>query len=73
MCKCEQPICCGLTAAALPEANDSQTGVSVEYPPYKTSLCYVLRITYGRAEMANEILKALGFVTYMPLQTIPKQ
>ena len=68
-----KPQCFGLTATALPEANGSQTGVSVENAQSETRQWYVLRVSYGRAEKANEILKAKGIETYLPLHTIYKE
>ena len=68
-----KPHCFGLTATALPEANGSQTGVSVENVPAEEVQWYVLRVSYGRAEKANEILKAKGIETYLPLHTIYKE
>ena len=63
----------GLTATAIPEANGSQTGVSVENVPAGKVQWYVLRVSYGRAAKANEILKAKGIETHLPLQTIYKE
>ena len=63
----------GLTATAIPEANGSQTGVSVENAQSETKQWYVLRVSYGRAEKANEILTAKGIETYLPLHTIYKE
>ena len=68
-----KPQCFGLTATALPEANGSQTGVSVENVPTEKIQWFVLRVSYGRAEKANEILKAKGIETYLPLHTIYKE
>lgn len=68
-----KPHCFGLTATALPEANCSQTGVSVGNVPTEKIQWYVLRVSYGRAEKANEILKAKGIETYLPLHTIYKE
>ena len=68
-----KPQCFGLTATALPEANGSQTGVSVRNVQSETEQWYVLRVSYGRAEKANEILKAKGIETYLPLYTIYKE
>lgn len=65
--------CFGLTATALPEANGSQTGVSVRNAQSETKQWYVLRVSYGRAEKANEILTAKGIETYLPLHTINKE
>ena len=63
----------GLTATAIPKANGSQTGVSVENVPAGKVQWYVLRVSYGRAEKANELLKAKGIETHLPLQTIYKE
>ena len=68
-----KPQCFGLTATALPEANSSQTGVSVRNAQSETKQWYVLRVSYGRAEKANEILKAKGIETHLPLHTIYKE
>ena len=63
----------GLTATAIPEANGSQTGVSVENAQSETKQWYVLRVSYGRAEKANELLKAKGIETHLPLHTTNKE
>lgn len=63
----------GLTATAIPEANSSQTGVSVRNAQSETKQWYVLRVSYGRAEKANELLKAKGIETHLPLHTIYKE
>ena len=63
----------GLTATAIPEANGSQTGVSVENAQSETKQWYVLRVSYGRAEKANELLKAKGIETHFPLHTTYKE
>ena len=68
-----KPQCFGLTATAIPEANSSQTGVSVRNAQSETKQWYVLRVSYGRAEKANEILKAKGIETHLPLHTIYKE
>ena len=68
-----KPQSFGLTATALPEANGSQTGVSVESVPTEKIQWFVLRVSYGRAEKANEILKAKGIETYLPHHTIYKE
>ena len=62
----------GLTATAIPEANGSQTGVSVENAQSETKQWYVLRVSYGRAEKANELLKAKGIETHLPRHTTYK-
>ena len=68
-----KPQSFGLTATALPEANGSQIGVSVRNAQSETEQWYVLRVSYGRAEKANEILTAKGIETYLPLHTINKE
>ena len=69
----KEPQRFGLTATAIPEANGSQTGVSVENAQSETKQWYVLRVSYGRAEKANELLKAKGIETHLPLHTIYKE
>ena len=68
-----KPHCFGLTATAIPEAKGLQTGVSVENVPTGKVQWYVLRVSYGRAAKANEMLKAKGIETHLPLQTIYKE
>ena len=68
-----KPQCFGLTATALPEANGSQTGVSVRNAQSETKQWYVLRVSYGRAVKANELLKAKGIETHLPLHTTNKE
>ncbi|MDD6803058.1 MAG: transcription termination/antitermination NusG family protein [Prevotellaceae bacterium] len=63
----------GFTATAIPEANGSQTGVSVENAQSESKQWYVLRVSYGRAEKANELLTAKGIETHLPLHTIYKE
>ena len=65
--------CFGLTATALPEAHGSQTGVSVGNAQSESKQWYVLRVSYGRAEKANDLLSAKGLETYLPLHTINKE
>lgn len=69
-CRGAMPQCSGFTATALPKADSSQTGVSVENAHTETKLWYVLRISYGRAQKANDILTGKGIETYLPLHTI---
>lgn len=69
----KEPQRFGFTATAIPEANGSQTGVSVENAQTETKQWYVLRVSYGRAEKANELLKAKGIETHLPLHTIYKE
>ena len=69
----QEPQRFGLTATAIPEANGSQTGVSVENAQSETKQWYVLRVSYGRAVKANELLKAKGIETHLPLHTTNKE
>ena len=69
----KEPQRFGFTATAIPEANGSQTGVSVENAQSETKQWYVLRVSYGRAEKANELLKVKGIETHLPLHTIYKE
>ena len=69
----KEPQRFGFTATAIPEANGSQTGASVENAQSETKQWYVLRVSYGRAEKANELLKAKGIETHLPLHTIYKE
>ena len=69
----KEPQRFGLTASATPEANGSQTGVSVGNAQSETKQWYVLRVSYGRAVKANELLKAKGIETHLPLHTIYKE
>ena len=68
-----KPHCFGLTATAIPEANGSQTGVSVRNVQSETKQWYILRVSYGRAEKANDLLAAKGIETYIPFHTIYKE
>ena len=69
----KEPQRFGFTATAIPEANGSQTGVSVENAQSETKQWYVLRVSYGRAEKANELLTAKGIETHLPLHTVYKE
>ena len=68
----KEPQRFGLTATAIPEANGSKTGVSVENAQSETKQWYVLRVSYGRSEKANELLTAKGIETHLPLHTTYK-
>lgn len=72
-CRDAKSQCSGFTAIAIPEANGSQTGVSVGNAPAETKQWYVMRISYGRAQKANDFLSGKGFETYLPLHTIYKE
>lgn len=80
------PLCEGLASNAIPEAQSSQTGVSVEntllasevketssiIPPYLAKKWFVLRVSYGRSIKAEELLKNKGIETYNPLHRVVK-
>ena len=63
-----KPQCFGLTATAIPEANGSQTGVSVENAQSETKQWYVLRVSYGRIFKAKEIIDARNIECYAPIR-----
>lgn len=46
----------GLTSIAIPPAKSSRTGVSVEYIPDANKKWYVLRASYGREFLAEDLL-----------------
>lgn len=65
----------GFASSVIPEALGSDTGVSVDnappprhYPPEPGKKWFVLRITYYRAQRANDYLTSNGIATYMPLK-----
>ena len=82
----DSPLREGLTSNALPEAQSSPTGVSVENaltasqpieaskitPPHFGRKWFVLRASYGRSVKAEQLLKELGFTTYNPLHAVVK-
>ena len=47
--------------------------MSVRNAQSETKQWYVLRVSYGRAEKANEILKVKGIETHLPLHTVYKE
>lgn len=57
----------GLTSNVLPEAIDSQKGVSSDYAQKSTHEWHVLRVTYNRVKQANDILIRAGVQTYQPM------
>ena len=65
------PPAIGPTSNALPEAYGSDTGVSVGSVRTPTQW-FVLRVTYHRAQKANDMLAAGGIKTYMPLRYTTK-
>lgn len=65
------PSCTGLTPDVLPKvvgsnAENSDTGVSVEYAPAAATKWYVLRITYGREKKAYDYITRNGMQAYLP-------
>lgn len=65
------PPAIGFAPNALPEANGSDTGVSVGSVNTPAEW-FVLRITYHRAQKANDMLAANGIKTYMPMKYATK-
>lgn len=71
------PSCTGLTPDVLPEvvganAENSNTGVSIEYAPTSTMKWYVLRITYGREKKAYDYITSKGIQAYLPQHHVYK-
>lgn len=71
------PSCTGLTPDVLPEvigpnAENSNTGVSIEYAPTSTMKWYVLRITYGREKKAYDYVTSNGIQAYLPQHHVYK-
>ena len=65
--KATSPITrCGLTSMAIPEAVDAQKGVSVEYAPDPDKRWYVLRASYGREILAEQLLIQSHVYAYVP-------
>ena len=74
------PLCDGLAPNALPEAQGSQTGVSVEntqsakYKEKENKLqWFVLRASYGRATKASDLLNEMNIRTFNPLHQVVKR
>lgn len=57
----------GLTSCTPPIFGD-KSGVSVENAPMPSLHWFVLRVSYGRALKAKEILDTLGFECYVPMR-----
>lgn len=71
------PSCTGLTPDVLPEvvranAENSNTGVSIEYAPTAAMRWYVLRITYGREKKAYDYVTSNGIQAYLPQHHVYK-
>ena len=58
--------CVGVTPDAIPEARNSQTGVSVRYVPSVDKSWFVLRASYGREVRAADLLIDSGAYAYVP-------
>ena len=57
--------CVRLAPDAIPEAKSRTTGVSVEYVPCDGKSWFVLRASYGREDLASDILVADGTYAYV--------
>ena len=64
------PLCAGSAPNALPEAIDSQGGVSVRYAPDPNKHWFVLRATHNRAYQAYRHLLDDGIEAYLPMKMI---
>lgn len=65
--------CAGFTPNALPKANGSDTGVSVKYVKDPAKKWYVLRVTYGRALKAYDIIQKDCQEAYIPMRHVVKE
>lgn len=71
----DSPLCDGLASNAIPEAQSSQTGVSVENTlsaPEANLHWFVLRASYGRAIKASDLLRDNNITTFNPLHKVMK-
>ena len=59
-------ISSGFTSTAIPEAVDTQKGVSVEYAPAPDKRWYVLRASYGREMLAEQLFTQNHVYAYVP-------
>ena len=57
--------CIGLTSIAIPEAISSKTGVSVEYAPDEQKKWFLFRASYGREDMAADLMIEAGTYAYV--------
>jgi len=55
----------GLASIAIPEAKSSKTGVSVEYVPDCNKKWYLFRASYGREDMAADLMIEAGTYAYV--------
>lgn len=86
----DSPLSDGLTSNAIPEAERSQTGVSVNYAQLSARSMplgrnapfqyidgkphwFVLRVSYGRATKASDLLRQYGITTFNPLHAVMKR
>ena len=67
-----EPPYVGFASGVSPEAQSSQTGVSVRYAQDDTKKWYVLRSSYGRASKAKTYFDKHSIECYMPLHHIIK-
>ncbi len=55
----------GFAPSAIPKATSSQTGVSVEYAPDATKKWFVFRASYGRQDLAADLLIDVNVYAYV--------
>lgn len=60
-----QDPCVRFATDAIPEAKSSKTGVSVRYVPDPNKKWYVFRASYGREDLASEVIIQDGTFTYI--------
>ncbi len=66
------PSCVRLTPDTIPEANSSETGVSVEYVLDPQKKWYVFRASYGREDRAAKYMIMDGTLTYIAKRSAMK-
>ena len=68
---CQDP-CISLLTDAIPEARNSQTGVSVRYVPTPDKRWFVFRASYGREDRAADYLIEDGTYAYVAKRQVLK-
>lgn len=66
------PPCVGETAGIAPQAQDTATGVSVEYAPDPAKRWFVLRATYHREAQAYAFITRRQTEAYLPVHYVQK-
>ena len=66
------PLTPDLPPTFPPEKQNNPTGVSVRYAPDPSKKWFVLRVTYNRANKANDFLQKCDVDTYLPMRWVWK-